>query len=349
MRTEQKSFRVALTADFYNSNGKLQYDDIGLALLDKEAQIPYTTIAEPRLEIGADQTAGVNGMIVLMPKVTAATLTQAGDLLAIGRFGVGYDSVDVPACTAADVVLFITPSAVSRPVAEATVGWMIALTHHMRIKDQLLRAGQWQARSRYMGCELRNRTFGAVGFGGIARETIRLLSSFGMKQPLAYDPFVDAATAAAAGIKLVSLDELMAEADFVSIHCPLNEKTRNLIGARELSLMKPDAYLLNTARGGIVNEDALYDTLKAGRIAGAALDCFVGEPILTPHRFGELENVLLAPHCIAWTNELFRDIGLAVCQGMIDLAYGRRPNGVVNPEVFERPGFQAKWERLRIG
>jgi len=170
-----------------------------------------------------------------------------------------------------------------------------------------------------------------------------------MKQPLAYDPFVDAATAAAAGVELVSLDELMAQADFVSIHCPLNEKTRNLIDARELGLMKPDAYLLNTARGGIVNEDALYDTLKAGRIAGAALDCFVGEPILTPHRFGELENVLLAPHCIAWTDELFRDIGMAVCQGMIDLAYGRRPKGVVNPEVFERPGFQAKWARLRIG
>jgi phosphoglycerate dehydrogenase-like enzyme len=113
--------------------------------------------------------------------------------------------------------------------------------------------------------------------------------------------------------------------------------------------MKPDAYLLNTARGGIINEDALYDTLKTGRIAGAALDCFVGEPILTPHRFGEFENVLLAPHSIAWTDELFRDIGLAVCQGMIDLAYGRRPTGVVNTEVLERPTFQAKWQRLRIG
>jgi len=153
MTTAQKSFHVTLTADFYNSSGVLQYKDIGLALLDNEAQIPYSTFAENRLEIGADQLAGSNGAIVLMPKVTAATLAQAEDLLAIGRFGVGYDSVDVPACTAADVVLFITPSAVSRPVAEATVGWMIALTHHMRIKDQLLRAGQWQARSRYMGCE----------------------------------------------------------------------------------------------------------------------------------------------------------------------------------------------------
>jgi phosphoglycerate dehydrogenase-like enzyme len=212
-----------------------------------------------------------------------------------------------------------------------------------------VRTGRWHDRSHYIGGELRNRTFGAVGLGGIAREAIRLLSIFGMNQPIAFDPFVDPAAAEAAGVKLVSLDELMAQADFVSVHCPLSEQTRNLIGAHELSLMKPDAYLLNTARGGIVNEDALYETLKDGRIAGAALDCFVGEPITTPHRFGEFDNVLLAPHAIAWTHELFRDNGIAVCQGMIDLAYGRRPKGVVNPDVLDRPGFQAKWQRLRIG
>lgn len=346
--TTAQLFRLALTADFYDSKGALQYRDIGLSLFDNEPQISYHAFSEHRPEIGADQVAGVNGVIVLTPRVTAATLAQAANLLAVGRFGVGYDNVDVPACTAADVLLFITVGSVNRSVAEATVGWMIALTHHMRTKDRLVRTGQWHDRSLYMGGELRDRTFGAVGLGGIAREAIRLLSIFGMKQPLAFDPFVDEATAAAAGVKLVSLDELMAQADFVSVHCPLSERTRNLIGAHELSLMKPDAYLLNTARGGIVNEDALYEVLKAGRIAGAALDCFVGEPITTPHRFGEFDNVLLAPHAIAWTHELFRDNGLAVCQGMIDLAHGRRPKGVVNPEVLERPGFQAKWERLRI-
>lgn len=346
--TTAQPFRLALTADFYDSKGALQYRDIGLSLFENEPQITYSAFPEHRPEIGADQLEGVNGVIVLTPKVSAATLAHADHLLAVGRFGVGYDNVDVPACTAADVVLFITVGSVNRSVAEATVGWMLALTHHMRTKDRLVRTGQWHDRSQYMGGELRDRTFGVVGLGGIAREAIRLLSIFGMKQPLAFDPFVDEATAAAAGVKLVSLDELMAQADFVSVHCPLSERTRNLIGAHELSLMKPDAYLLNTARGGIVNEDALYAVLKAGRIAGAALDCFVGEPITTPHRFGEFDNVLLAPHAIAWTHELFRDNGLAVCQGMIDLAHGRRPKGVVNPEVLERPGFQAKWQRLRI-
>ncbi|MEZ4863198.1 MAG: NAD(P)-dependent oxidoreductase [Caldilineaceae bacterium] len=348
MTNQTQTFRLALTNDFYDSAGNLQYQDIGLSLLDADPHVTYSAFAEHRPEIGADQVVDCNGVIVLTPRVSPATLAHADNLLAVGRFGVGYDNVDVPACTAADVVLFITVGSVDRSVAEATVGWMIALTHHIRTKDRLVRTGQWHDRSGYMGVELRDRTFGAVGLGGIAREAIRLLSIFGMNPPLAFDPYVDPAVAASLGVKLVSLDELMAQADFVSVHCPLSEQTRNLIGAHELSLMKPNAYLLNTARGGIVNEDALYDVLKAGRIAGAALDCFVGEPITTPSRFGEFDNVLLAPHAIAWTHELFRDNGIAVCQGMLDLAHGRRPKGVVNPAVLERPGFQAKWERLRV-
>jgi phosphoglycerate dehydrogenase-like enzyme len=110
--------------------------------------------------------------------------------------------------------------------------------------------------------------------------------------------------------------------------------------------MKADAYLLNTARGGIVNEDALYDALKNHRIAGAALDCFAQEPMTAPSRFAELDNVMLAPHSIAWTDELFRDIGRAACQVMVDLSLGKRPHGVLNPELFERPSFQSKWKRF---
>jgi phosphoglycerate dehydrogenase-like enzyme len=134
----------------------------------------------------------------------------------------------------------------------------------------------------------------------------------------------------------------------VSLHCPLNEQTRGLIGARELVRMKPTAYLINTARGGIVDEDALFDALSRRRIAGAAIDCFVGEPLTSPPRLAQLENVLLAPHSIAWTDELFRDIGRKACQGMIDLFEGRRPAGAVNPEIFDSPGFLAKWRRYRM-
>jgi phosphoglycerate dehydrogenase-like enzyme len=347
MSDPKARFRVALTNDFFAPDGSTRYPDIGLSVFAEQKHLEWVKFHEHKNPIAADQVAGAQGVIVLTPAVTAETVSETRDLLAIGRFGVGYDAVDVEACTRAGVVVFITAGAVDRSVAEATVGWMIALCHHLRMKDILVRTGRWDERSRYMGRELRDRTFGAIGLGGIGRATVALLRGFGMNTPLAYDPHIDAATAASAGARLVALDELLAEADFVSIHCPLTDQTRGLIGRRELALMKPSAYLVNTARGGIVDEDELYRALELRLIAGAALDCFADEPVTSPHRLGRLDNVLLAPHSIAWTDELFRDIGRAVCQGMLDLSLGKTPRGVVNPQVFDRPGFQQKWARFR--
>ena len=342
-------FSIALTADFFDAGGKPLYRDIGLSVLEREPGISWRPLGENQPEIQPEQLAGAHAVLVLAPRVTAHSLARSGDLLAVARFGVGYDSVDVAACTAADVVLTIAAGAVDRPMAEATLAWLLALTHHVRVKDRLVREGRWHDRNGYMGCELRDRTLGVVGFGGIGRTLVQLLSGFGMNPPLAFDPLLDAAAVAQHGTRQVELDELLRTADFVSLHCPLNESTRNLIGARELALMKPTAYLVNTARGGIVDEDALYAALAEKRIAGAALDVFSGEPILQPHRFGRLDNVLLAPHSIGWTDELFRDLGRTALGGIVQLAHGRRPaRGVVNPEVFDRPDFQAKWRRLRL-
>jgi phosphoglycerate dehydrogenase-like enzyme len=339
-------FVVLFTADFYDSKGTPKYRDIGLSVLAQNPRIEQRVFKEHRPQIGADQLGDAQGVIVLTPTVSAESVSQADQLLVVARFGVGYDSVDVAACTAADVLVTITIGAVDRSVAEATIGWMIALSHNVLIKDQFVRTGAWDERSKYMGRELRDRTLGVIGLGGIARKTIELLRGFGMKQPLAYDPFTTDEIAAKTGARMVSLEEVLREADFVSIHCPLTKSTRNLIGAPELALMKPDAYLLNTARGGIVDEDALYEALKHHRIAGAALDCFGQEPVTAPSRFAKLDNVLLAPHSIAWTDELFRDIGRAACQVMVDLSLGTKPRGVLNPEVFDRPSFQEKWQRF---
>jgi phosphoglycerate dehydrogenase-like enzyme len=342
------TFAVTLTADFYDSAGAPKYRDLGLSLLREHSHIEQRVFEEHRKEIGADQIGDAQGVIVLTPAVSARSVSKADDLLVIARFGVGYDAVDVNACTRADVLVTITTGAVDRPVAEATIGWMIALSHHVLIKDRLVRTGHWDERPKYMGRELRDRTLGVIGLGGIARKTVELLRGFGMTQPLAFDPFIDEQAAGMLGVRLVSLEELLAEADFVSIHCPLTEQTRGLIGARELAMMKRDAYLLNTARGGIIDEDALYEALTNHHIAGAALDCFMEEPVLAPHRFRDLENVLLAPHSIAWTNELFRDIGRAAGQVMVDLSLGAKPCGVLNPELFERASFKTKWARFHI-
>ena len=336
-------FIVTLTADFYDSKGASKYRDIGLSVLAEHPHIEQRVFQEHRKQIGADQVGDAQGVIVLTPAVTVESVSKANDLLVMARFGVGYDAVDVKACCRRRARHHHDRRGGSSR-RRGDVGWMIALSHNTRVKG---RAHRTVDDARRMGRELRDRALGVIGLGGIARKTIELLRGFGMKQPLAFDPFATDEIASKAGARLVSLEELLRQADFVSIHCPLTEKTRGLIGARELALMKPDAYLLNTARGGIVDEDALYNTLKNHRIAGAALDCFAQEPVTAPSRFADLDNVVLAPHSIAWTDELFRDIGRAACQVMVDLSLGKQPRGVLNPEVFERPGFQAKWARFR--
>lgn len=199
-----------------------------------------------------------------------------------------------------------------------------------------------------MGVELRDRVFGAVGFGGIAQATAALLAPFGMAELIAYDPFCKESVAKAAGVRLVSLDELMETADFISIHCPLNDATRGLIGAEQLAKVKPGSFLINTARGGIVDEAALAEALASGKLAGAALDCFEAEPVLEPNTpLTKFPGLISAPHCIGWTAELFRDIGSCACASLVAFASGERPaRGCVNPEVFERPSFQAKWKRI---
>ena len=348
LNTQSRRFNVAFTADFFDACGKPQFRDVGMSILDSQPNIEIVPMREFHPVVLPEQLRGIHAAVVMDVGVDRNSVSGSKDLVAIARFGVGYNDIDVAACTAADVVFFNAAGGVDRSMAEATVGWMIALSHHFRVKDLLVRNGQWNMASRYVGMELRDHTFGSVGFGGIGCATVKLLQGFGMSQPLAFDPYVDPEVAKRLGVRMVSLEELMQNADFVSIHCPLNEKTRNLIGAKELALMKPESYLINTARGGIVNEDALFEVLQDRRILGAALDVFVGEPFDTPHRFGTLDNVLLAPHSVGTTHEIFRDIGRVACAGVVDVASGRRPKHVINPEVLDRPGFQEKWKRLRL-
>jgi phosphoglycerate dehydrogenase-like enzyme len=342
-------FRIALTADFFSTDGSAKFRDVGLSVLREHPGVEYTALKEFYGQLQNTQLNGISGLITMGVGITANSLARADDLLAIARFGVGYDDIDVNACTEADIVFLTTPGAVDRSMAEATVTWMLALSHYVRAKDQLVRQGRWDLALDFMGCELRDRTFGSIGFGGIAKATVKLLNGWDMGQPLAYDPYVPPSVIESYGAKPMSLNDVMAQADFVSIHCPLNNETRNLITKVQLSLMKKDAYLINTARGGIVNEDDLFEALSNDQIAGAAIDCFVGEPFSEPHRFSKLENALLAPHAIGLTNEIFRDIGAAALRGIVELAYGRKPvKGIINPEVFLRESFQDKWERLRV-
>ena len=208
-----------------------KFADFGLSVFAPHSHVSVAGFSDHQATISPEQIGDSHGVIVLTPRVTKDSLAGCDHLLAIARFGVGYDSVDVEACTQADVLAMITAGAVDRSVAEATISWMLALTHHLLAKDRLVRNGHWGDRTNFMGCELRDRTLGVIGLGGIGRSLVSLAQGFGMNQPIAFDPVVSTEAMSELGVRRVELDELLSSSDFVSIHCPLNQQTRGLIGA----------------------------------------------------------------------------------------------------------------------
>ena len=342
-----EKFRIGLTKDFLSEKGELVYKDIGLKLLDDIPDIEYEFMAEFHPEVTPDQIKDYDGVISLKPKYTHETFKGVERLTAIGRFGVGYEMVNLDACTDAGVMLFITPDGVRRPVAEGVVTFMLALSHKLLIKDNLVRSGRWNERIFFMGTELRDRVLGCVGLGNIGKEIFRLVNTFGMKRFIAYDPYIKTDSANELGIELADLETVMRESDFVTINCPLNQQTYHLIGTKEIALMKPTAYFINTSRGGVVDQKALTEALINKRIQGAGLDVFEEEPISNDDPLLKLENVILCPHSICWTDECFRDNGTWDCKGMIKVMKGEIPDHVVNKSVLEKPGLKAKLERYK--
>jgi D-3-phosphoglycerate dehydrogenase len=258
----------------------------------------------------------------------------------VSRHGVGYDSVDVPAMTRAGVLVANTPNAVPRPVATIALTFILALAHRLFVKDRLTREARWSERAEHMGIGLTGRTLGVVGAGGIGKELLRMARVFDLRL-LASDPHVDSKTINGLGAEKVTLDDLMTQSDFVVVACLLNDETRHLIGARELARMKPTAYLVNVARGPIVDERALYETLAARRIAGAGLDVFEKEPTPSSNPILKLDNVIVTPHALAWTDELFSNIARTAIGAILAVHSGHRPQYLVNPDALSHPRVRA--------
>ena len=192
-----------------------------------------------------------------------------------------------------------------------------------------------------MGVGLSGRTLGIIGLGNIGREIVRLARPLGMRH-VTFDPYLSASDAANEGVELVDLETLLRVSDVVSINCALTPETHHLLNADRLELMKPTAYLINTARGPIVDQRALTDALAAQRLAGAALDVFETEPIDPTDRLLGLDNVIVAPHAICWTDQCFQAMGESACRSIVDLAAGHIPRFVVNREVLEHPRVRAR-------
>jgi len=335
-------FRIGFSADFCDERGNLVFPDIGLPLLSGYPGIAHAFLGEYKAEYTPGQLADYDVVISLKPKVTARSLEGVERLAAIGRCGVGYDNVDLAACTERGVAVYITPGGVVRPVAESIVLLVLALSHNLVMKDRLVRQGRWAESTMRLGREPRDRVVGTIGLGNIASEAIRLLRVLDVKKFLAFDPYADIGRSERLGVEAVTLERLLRESDYVLVNCPLTPETRGLLGKEQFAQMKPYAVLINTARGPIVNEAALIEALQEGRIAGAALDVFEQEPLGADSPLTKMDNVILTSHSVAWTEELFRDMGRIDCEGALAIYRGEVPKNVVNPQVLSHPKFLDK-------
>lgn len=338
-------FHIGITNDFLTNAGELAFGNIGLELFDHEPDVKHEFFSEYHAEATSEQIANMDAVITLYPKFNNNNLQHAERLTLIARFGVGYDMIDVEACTQNDVILAITPEGVRRGMAEGALTLMLALAKQIFPKSQMLREGRWNDSKHLLGCCLTDKIIGTIGLGNIGGDLMQLVDPFQPAKRLAFDPHCPSEQAAEMGVELVDLDTLLSESDFVSIHCLLNDDTRDLIGERELNRMKPTAYLVNTARGPIINQQALTTALRNKTIRGAALDVFEIEPIDANDPILALDNLIPLPHSVGGTEELYLGNGRGACQAALDIFHGRAPQHVVNKEVLERPGLKQKLQR----
>jgi phosphoglycerate dehydrogenase-like enzyme len=333
--TYVSEFRLGITRDCLTPDGdQANFDERAFAVLEG---LDWEFLPEFAEQITPDDVARYDAIMSLRPALTAASLAGAEHRLRLlARFGAGFDNVDLAAADRAGLLVANAPDGVRRPVATTILTFILALSHKLLIKDRLTRTGRWAERTRFMGEGLVGKVVGSIGFGSIAQEAFRLLAPLDMVH-LAYSPSRHPEEAAALKVREVDLDTLLRESDFVCVNAPLTLSSRRMIGARELGLMKPTAYLINTGRGQIIDEPALYAALAEGRIAGAALDVFEQEPVAPDNPILALENVIVSPHSLCWTDECYRGIAESAFRSVVAVASGRRPDYLVNPAALNHP------------
>lgn len=325
------SFLIGLTRDLFRPNGTPSFGTEPLSILNQAPGVKWEVIPEDLSEITAAVAARYDGIYVNSPKVTRSSISAPDcRVRIIARHGVGYDSVDTAALSERGIVLTNTPVAVRRPVAVASLTLIFALAGRLFAKDALTRAGRWNERTSHMGLGLTRRTLGVIGAGGIGRELLALAKPFGWTM-LASDPLADPQTVRAIGAELVSLDDLLQRSDFVVACCILNEQTRHLMNARRFAQMKRGAFFINVARGPVADEAALIEALRAGTIAGAGLDVFETEPVDPANPLLGMDQVIVTPHSLCWTDECFDAIAREGLSCLVDFASGRTPKSVVTP------------------
>lgn len=303
----------------------------GLELLAGEA---YYEIAQDAAEV-ARKVSDADALLTRNQRVGADVIEMGARLRVIGRHGVGLDAIDLDAATSRRIPVVYTPEANALSVAEYVIAAIFTLARRMVEAHQAQSAGNYNARHHLLGMELEGRILGLVGCGRIGSLVARKAHALGL-QVWAYDPAMTAERAAQAGIRLCSsLEEVLRGADFVSLHTPLLPSTRKLMNAERLAMLKPTAYLINAARGPVVDEAALVNALRAGSFAGAAIDVFDPEPPAPDNPLLTLPNVIVTPHTAASTNEAMVRMAVTLAEEVLAALKGARPRYLANAPVWE--------------
>jgi len=322
------SFVVAVTDYVFPS---LEPEQRVLAPLGVELRPRQCKSEEEIIEL----TQGADAVLNCYAKMTARVIEKLGRCKIIARYGIGVDNVDLIAATRAGIVVTNVPDYCIDEVSDHALALLLALARRIVPADGAVKAGAWDVVAHAGIRRLHGQTLGLVGFGKIAIAVAAKAQAFGLRV-LACDPFVGSEAMARHGVQAVDFDRLLAESDAVSIHVPLSPETRNLIGARELARMKPSAFLINTSRGGIVDEQALAAALKEGRLGGAALDVLGVEPPPPDHPLRKLPNVILTPHLAFYSRESVVELQTKAAEEVARALKGEPPRSPVNPEVLVR-------------
>jgi D-3-phosphoglycerate dehydrogenase len=310
-------------------------DKAGLRLLEAAEGITVQAAAKmSRDEVLAAIPSADALIIRSATKVDRAVLDAAPKLKLIGRAGVGVDNVDLTAATERGIIVMNAPDGNTVATAELTLGLMLALARHIPAADGSLKAGQWE-RKAYLGIELRGKTLGLIGFGRVGRAVAKRAAAFEMTI-IAYDPYVSQEIATPYGVQMVALDELYARADFISLHALVTQENYHMINAESIAKMKNGVRIINDSRGALIDEQALADAIRSGKVAGAALDVYEEEPPKPDNPLIGLPGVIHTPHLGASTLEAQDEVAVQIAQQTLDALFKGEYRNVVNPDVLKR-------------
>lgn len=283
-----------------------------------------------------------DALIIRIGRIDRATMEKLPNLKVVGRPGVGVDDVDVKAATELGIPVVIAPGANTRSVAECALAMIFAASKDMVRADKETRKGNFAMRSEYKAYELDGKTLGLIGYGHIGGVLATLCSAIGMSV-MVYDPFVKPEVVEAKGYRYcTTIDPIIREADAISLHVPLTPDTRNLIAKPQLDMMKPNAILVNCARGGIINEQDLYEALVNKKIMAACLDVFAQEPVTADNPLFQLDNVIAYPHMAGQTKEAASNVATGAAKGVAAILRGEKWPAVCNPKAYEHPRWAGK-------